>query len=123
MWWALDREGTRVGRCPAERLMRESGLASAVRGKTVRTTVSDPDGARAAGSVKHQFTTGTPNRLWAADLTYAATWAGTVHHVRYRRALPPDRRLENEHAEGNQSRPQCDRQGTASTTLPLGRGG
>lgn len=40
VWWALDREGIRVGRCRAERLMRELGLAGAVRGKTVRTTVS-----------------------------------------------------------------------------------
>jgi putative transposase len=55
------------------------GLAGAVRGKTVRSTVSDKDGVRAADLVKRQFTAGAPNRLWVADFTYVATWAGTVY--------------------------------------------
>ena len=29
--------------------------------------------------MKRQFTTGAPNRLWVADITYVATWAGTVY--------------------------------------------
>jgi putative transposase len=33
VWWALNREGIVVGRCRVERLMRELGLAGAVRGK------------------------------------------------------------------------------------------
>jgi putative transposase len=45
----------------------------------VRTTVSDKDGIRAADLVKRQFTAGAPNRLWVADFTYVATWAGTVY--------------------------------------------
>lgn len=79
VWWALNREGIRVGRCRVERLMRVLGLVGAVRGKTVRTTVSDPDGVRAPDLVKRQFTAGAPNRLWVADFTYVATWAGTVY--------------------------------------------
>ena len=59
--------------------MRDLGLVGAVRGKTVRTTVSDPSGARAADLVKRQFTAGAPNRLWVADFTYVASWAGTVY--------------------------------------------
>jgi transposase InsO family protein len=55
------------------------GLAGAVRGKTVRTTVSDKDGVRAPDLVKRQFTAGAPNRLWVADFTYVSTWAGTVY--------------------------------------------
>ena len=55
------------------------GLVGAVRGKKVRTTVPDPDGARAADLVKRQFTAGAPNRLWVADFTYVSTWAGTVY--------------------------------------------
>jgi putative transposase len=50
-----------------------------VRGKKVRTTVPDPDGARAPDLVKRQFTAGAPNRLWVADFTYVSTWAGTVY--------------------------------------------
>ena len=34
---------------------------------------------RAADLVKRQFTAGAPNRLWVADFTYVATWAGTVY--------------------------------------------
>jgi putative transposase len=79
VWKQLLRDGVQVGRCRVERLMRDLGLAGAVRGKTVRTTVSDPAGARAADLVKRQFTAGAPNGLWVADFTYVATWAGTVY--------------------------------------------
>jgi putative transposase len=79
IWWQLQRDGIVVGRCRVERLMRAMGLAGAVRGKTVRTTVSDKDGVRAADLVKRQFTAGAPNRLWVADFTYVASWAGTVY--------------------------------------------
>jgi putative transposase len=79
VWRQLNREGIRVGRGRVERLMRALGLAGAVRGKTVRTTVPDPGGVRAADLVKRQFTAGAPNRLWVADFTYVATWAGTVY--------------------------------------------
>src|ERR1700716_313431 len=75
----LHREGIGVGRCRVERLMKMMGLAGAVRGKTVRTTVSDKDGVRAPDLVKRQFTAGAPNRLWVADFTYVSTWAGTVY--------------------------------------------
>lgn len=29
--------------------------------------------------MKRQFTAGAPNRLWVADFTYVASWAGTVY--------------------------------------------
>jgi NAD(P)-dependent dehydrogenase (short-subunit alcohol dehydrogenase family) len=29
--------------------------------------------------VKRQFTAGAPNRLWVADFTYVASWAGTCY--------------------------------------------
>jgi hypothetical protein len=59
--------------------MRRLGLTGAVRGKAVRTTVSDPDDERASDLVKRQFTAGAPNRLWVADFTYVATWSGAVY--------------------------------------------
>jgi putative transposase len=79
VWKHLLRDGVQVGRGRVERLMRVLGLVGAVRGKTVRTTVSDPAGERADDLVKRQFTAGAPNRLWVADFTYVATWAGTVY--------------------------------------------
>ena len=79
MWWQLRRDGVEVGRGRVERLMRQMGLAGAVRGKTVRTTVQDKDGVRAADLVKRQFAAGAPNRLWVADFTHVATWAGIVY--------------------------------------------
>ena len=79
VWRQLRREGIAVGRDRVERLMRRLGICGVVRGKTVRTTISDRDGVRAADLVKRRFTAGAPNRLWVADFTYVATWAGTVY--------------------------------------------
>lgn len=79
MWKQLNREGIEVGRDRVARLMRKMGLKGVLRGKTVRTTVSDPAGVRAADLVKRQFTAGAPNRLWVADFTYVPTWAGVVY--------------------------------------------
>jgi putative transposase len=79
VWRQLRRNGVQVGRCRVERLMRDLQLVGALRGKIVRTTVSDPAVERAADLVKRQFTAGAPNRLWVADFTYVATWAGTVY--------------------------------------------
>lgn len=79
IWRQLRREGVAVGRGRVERLMRRLGIAGVVRGKTVRTTISDKDGMRAVDLVKRQFTAGAPNRLWVADFTYVATWAGIVY--------------------------------------------
>ena len=79
VWRQLRRDGVQVGRCRVERLMRDLGLAGVLRGKAVRTTVPDPGAERAADLVKRQFTAGAPDRLWVADFTYVATWAGTVY--------------------------------------------
>jgi putative transposase len=79
IWRQLRRDGVTVGRGRVARLMRRLGLVGVVRGKTVRTTISDKDGVRAADLVKRQFAAGAPNRLWVADFTYVATWAGTVY--------------------------------------------
>jgi putative transposase len=42
VWRQLRRNGVQVGRCRVERLMRDLQLVGALRGKIVRTTVSDP---------------------------------------------------------------------------------
>jgi putative transposase len=79
IWRQLHREEIHVGKCRVERLMKAMGLSGAVRGKAVRTTVSDKDGVRAPDLVKRQFAAGAPNRLWVADFTYVSTWSGTVY--------------------------------------------
>lgn len=79
IWHELNRQGIQVGRGRVERLMRTLGITGALRGKTVRTTVSDKDGVRAGDLVKRHFVAGAPNKLWVADFTYVASWAGTCY--------------------------------------------
>lgn len=79
VWRQLNREGIRVARCTVERLMRDSGLAGAVRGQTFKTTIADDTTARPADLVCREFTASSPNRLWVSDLTYVATWQGFVY--------------------------------------------
>lgn len=76
IWRQLRRESEAVGRDRVARLMREMGIAGAVRGKKHRTTVSDPAGQRPADLVKRNFTAPAPNRTWVSDLTYVSTWSG-----------------------------------------------
>ncbi len=65
--------------CTIERLMRDLGVRSVVRGKTMRTTFPDAAAARPADLVDRQFRAAAPNRLWVADLTYVKTHAGWVY--------------------------------------------
>jgi putative transposase len=76
VWLALNREGIPAARCTVERLMRQLGLRGAVRGRRVRTTAPDAGAARPGDLAQRQFTVEAPNRLWVADFTYVATWAG-----------------------------------------------
>jgi putative transposase len=76
MWRQLGREGTVVGRDRVARLMAGLGIAGVVRGKAKRTTTPTPTADRPADLVGRNFTAPAPNRLWLADLTYVATWAG-----------------------------------------------
>ena len=79
IWLALNRQGIEVARCTVERLMAELGMQGARRGKRYRTTIADPAAARPADRVDRRFDPLSPNRLWVADFTYVATWAGTVY--------------------------------------------
>jgi len=80
VWLQLRREDFDVARCTVERLMAQMGLRGAVRGRAFkRTTIADESAARPADLVHRDFTADRPNRLWVADLTYVATWAGFVY--------------------------------------------
>ena len=79
MWWQLLREGFAVARCTVERLMREMRLKGVIRGRTVRTTIPDKAAPCPLDHVNRQFHAPAPDRLWLADFTYVATWAGFVY--------------------------------------------
>lgn len=61
------------------RLMREMGLAGVIRGKPVRTTISDKAAPCPLDHVNRQFYAPAPDMLWVSDFTYVATWAGFVY--------------------------------------------
>jgi len=79
VWRQLGREGIAVGRDRVARLMRELGIAGVVRGKPRPTTTPAPTADRPADLVERDFSAPAPNRLWVADLTYVATWAGFAY--------------------------------------------
>ena len=68
-----------TARCTVARLMRQMGLKGAVRGREVRTTVSNPAVACPLDRVNRQFRAPRPNVLWLSDFTYVATWQGFVY--------------------------------------------
>jgi putative transposase len=59
--------------------MRSMGLQGVVRGRKVRTTVSDLEDKRPLDLVNRDFSATRPNQLWVADFTYVATWMGFVY--------------------------------------------
>jgi putative transposase len=79
VWRQLNREGIAVARCTVARLMRRMGLQGVVRGKTVRTTISNAAVPCPLDRVNRQFKAPRPNVLWVSDFTYVATWAGFVY--------------------------------------------
>ncbi len=74
VWRQMMREeGFPVARCMVARLMRKMGLAGMIRGKPVRTTVSDK---ATTCPLNHGFYAPAPDMLRVSDFTYFATWAG-----------------------------------------------
>ena len=79
VWRQMMREGFDVARCTVERLMQSMGLAGVIRGKSVRTTISDKSAPCPLDRVNRVFHAPAPNRLWLSDFTYVSTWAGFVY--------------------------------------------
>ncbi|RMO18925.1 IS3 family transposase, partial [Pseudomonas savastanoi] len=63
VWRQLLREGQQVARCTVQRLMGELGLQGVVRGKPVKTTVSDQARPCPQDHVNRQFVAECPNAL------------------------------------------------------------
>ena len=79
VWRQMKREGFSIARCTVERLMRNMGLQGVIRGKPVRTTLSDKAAPCPLDHVNRQFHAPAPNMLWVSDFTYVSTWAGFVY--------------------------------------------
>jgi putative transposase len=79
VWRQLQREGFGVARCTVARLMKAMGLEGIIRGKPIRTTVSDKAAPCHLDHVNRQFHAPAPNMLWVSDFTYVATWTGFVY--------------------------------------------
>jgi putative transposase len=72
----LVEKGGRIGHKRVARLMKAAGLQGVSRRKGIRTTVRCPEACPAPDLVERDFTAPGPDRLWVADITYIATWAG-----------------------------------------------
>jgi transposase InsO family protein len=79
VWRQLRREGMEIARCTVARLVRGMGLQGVIRGKPMRTTVSDKAAPCPLDHVNRQFRAPRPNALWVSDFTYVATWSGFVY--------------------------------------------
>jgi hypothetical protein len=79
VWRQLKREGHDTARCTVARLMRGMGLQGVIRGKPVRTTISDKAAPCPLDHVNRQFKAPRPNALWVSDFTYVATWSGFAY--------------------------------------------
>ena len=78
VWRQLGRESKNVARRTVARLMRNMGLQGVIRGKPVRTTVSDKAAPCPLDHVSRQFHAPAPNVLWLSDFTCVSTWTGFV---------------------------------------------
>ena len=79
VWRQLKREGFDVARCTVSRLMRDMSLQGVIRGKSVKTTISEKAAPCPLDHVNRQFKAPRPNALWLSDFTYVATWTGFVY--------------------------------------------
>ena len=79
VWRQLQREGFDVARCTVARLMRMMGLQGIIRGKPIKTTLSDKSAPCPLDRINRHFKAPAPNMLWLSDFTYVATWQGFVY--------------------------------------------
>jgi len=79
VWRQMKREGFDIARCTVERLMTDLGLHGVIRGKPVKTTISNKAAPCPLDQVNRQFHAPASNMLWVSDFTYVATWAGFVY--------------------------------------------
>jgi len=79
VWLQMNREGIGVARCTIARLMKAMELQGVIRGKPVKTTVSDKAAPCPLDLVGRDFNPPAPNMLWVSDFTYVSTWVGMLY--------------------------------------------
>ena len=67
VWRQLLCEDHAVARCTVARLMRSMDVQGIIRGKPVRTTISDTVAPGPLDHVSRQFKAPRPNALWVSD--------------------------------------------------------
>ena len=93
VWRQLRREGFMVARCTVERLMASLGLQGAIRGKPVRTTISDKAVPCPLDHVNRQFHALRPSPL-GLGLHLRRNLGGLrLRRLRHRRLRPSHRGL------------------------------
>ncbi len=75
----LADRGVHVSRKRVARLMKAAGLQGVTRRKQTWTTRRNADSRPAPDLVERSFEADGPNKLWVADITYIATWAGFLY--------------------------------------------
>ena len=78
VWRQLGREGIALARCTVARLVRAMSLQGAMRGKPVRTTVSDKAAPCPLDRVNRLLQAPRPNALRVSGFTCVSTWTGFV---------------------------------------------
>lgn len=73
-----------VARCTVERLMRRRGLRGVIRGKVLRTTISNAATPFPADKVNRQFKAERPNQLWVSDFSGSDTACESMYRRRNR---------------------------------------
>ena len=74
----MQREGHDVARCTVARLMKKMAMQG-IRGRRLRTTVSDKAKPCPLDHVNRRFKAPRSNVLWLSDFAYVATWTGFVY--------------------------------------------
>ena len=94
VWRQLQARRLDVARCTVARLMREMGLQGVIRGKTVRTTISDKAAPCPLDHVNRQFKAPRAERPLGIRLHLCRDLDRLrLRRLRHRRLCPPDRRL------------------------------
>src|SRR3546814_12732164 len=111
--------------------MRAMGLEGAVRGKKLRTTISDRSVPCPEDRVNRRFWAPRPNALWLSDFTSVSTWTGFVYvafvidafarHIPRVRLRPPEERLWLAGQPLGAERHSARRAGASPSRPPAGR--
>ena len=114
VWRQLRREGQEVARCTVGRLMQTMGLQGVIRGKPVRTTISDKAAPCPLDHVNRQFQAAAAERAVGLRLHVCRDLGGLrLCRLCHRYLRPAHRRLACFANGACQLRARCSRAGSA----------